>query len=40
MEVLGDPAGREKVKELLTERIAAVYPEEVYEIYFLEFVMK
>jgi hypothetical protein len=40
MEVLGDPAGREKVKALLTQRIAEAYPEQVHQIYFLEFVMK
>lgn len=40
MTVLGDPEGREQVKELLTKKIAAVYPEEVHEIYFLEFVMQ
>ncbi|MEY4231618.1 MAG: hypothetical protein RLZZ362_2467 [Actinomycetota bacterium] len=40
MAVLGDPEGREQVKELLTKKIAAVYPDEVHEIYFLEFVMQ
>jgi|GEM_PF-3084763 flagellar basal body-associated protein FliL len=40
MTVLGDPEGREQVKELLTKKIAAAYPDEVHEIYFLEFVMQ
>lgn len=40
MTVLQEPEGREQAKELLTEKIAEVYPEEVYEIYFVEFVMQ
>ncbi|MEX1107055.1 MAG: flagellar basal body-associated FliL family protein [Ilumatobacteraceae bacterium] len=40
MTVLADPAGREQVKELLTKKIASAYPDEVHEIYFLEFVMQ
>lgn len=40
MAALADPEGRERVKEVLTDKIAATYPEEVYEIYLLEFVMQ
>jgi flagellar basal body-associated protein FliL len=40
MTVLQEPEGREQAKELLTEKVAEAYPEEVYEIYFVEFVMQ
>jgi flagellar basal body-associated protein FliL len=40
MTVLAEPEGREQAKELLTELVSDVYPEEVYEIYFVEFVMQ
>jgi flagellar basal body-associated protein FliL len=40
MTVLADPQGREQAKQLLTERIRTAYPDEVFEIYFLEFVMQ
>lgn len=40
METLSEPEGRENIKELLTQRLANEYPEEVYEVYFLEFVMQ
>jgi flagellar basal body-associated protein FliL len=40
MTVLQDEAGREAAKKLLSEQIAEVYPDEVYEIYFTEFVMQ
>jgi flagellar basal body-associated protein FliL len=40
METLQEPEGRENIKELLTQRLAAAYPEKVYEVYFLEFVMQ
>jgi flagellar basal body-associated protein FliL len=40
MSVLGEPEGREQVKRELSERIAAAYPDKVYEVYFLEFVMQ
>ncbi len=40
MAALEEPEGREKVKELLTKKIADAYPEEVHELYFLEFVMQ
>jgi flagellar basal body-associated protein FliL len=40
MAALEEPEGREKIKELLTKKISDAYPEEVYEVYFLEFVMQ
>lgn len=40
MTVLADPVGREQAKKLLSEEISKVYPDEVYEIYFVEFVMQ
>ena len=40
MATLQEPEGRENIKALLTQRLAAAYPEEIYEIYFLEFVMQ
>jgi flagellar basal body-associated protein FliL len=40
METLQEPEGRENIKELLTQRLANAYPDEVYEVYFLEFVMQ
>ncbi|MFN8024317.1 MAG: flagellar basal body-associated FliL family protein [Acidimicrobiales bacterium] len=40
MATLSEPEGRENIKELLTERLRNKYPDEVYEIYFLEFVMQ
>jgi flagellar basal body-associated protein FliL len=40
MAILSEPEGRENVKELLTQRLAHEYPEEIYEVYFLEFVMQ
>jgi flagellar basal body-associated protein FliL len=40
MESLSDPEGREDLKELLIQRLAAEYPEEIHEVYFLEFVMQ
>lgn len=40
MTTLQEPEGRENIKELLTQRLANAYPEEVHEIYFLEFVMQ
>jgi flagellar basal body-associated protein FliL len=40
MATLSEPEGRENIKELLTQRLANAYPEEVYEVYFLEFVMQ
>lgn len=40
MTVLQDEHGREQAKELLTEQIAKAYPDEVYEVYFVEFVMQ
>jgi len=40
MATLQEPEGRENIKELLTKRLAVAYPEEVHEIYFLEFVMQ
>jgi flagellar basal body-associated protein FliL len=40
MATLQEPEGRENIKELLTQRLANAYPEEIHEIYFLEFVMQ
>ncbi|MFN6121806.1 MAG: flagellar basal body-associated protein FliL [Actinomycetes bacterium] len=40
MATLQEPEGRENIKKLLTQRLAAAYPEEVHEIFFLEFVMQ
>jgi flagellar basal body-associated protein FliL len=40
MTVLQEPEGREQAKHLLTELVSEAYPEEVYEIYFVEFVMQ
>jgi flagellar basal body-associated protein FliL len=40
MTVLQDEAGREQAKKLLSAEIAEAYPDEVYEIYFTEFVMQ
>ena len=40
MAALNEPEGREKIKELLTKKIAIAYPDEVFEVYFLEFVMQ
>jgi flagellar basal body-associated protein FliL len=40
MTVLAEPEGREHAKELLTELVSKAYPDEVYEIYFVEFVMQ
>ena len=40
METLQEPEGRENIKELLTQRLANAYPDEVHEVYFLEFVMQ
>lgn len=40
MATLSEPEGRENIKELLTQRLANEYPEEIHEIYFLEFVMQ
>lgn len=40
MATLQEPEGRENIKKLLTQRLAAAYPEEIHEIYFLEFVMQ
>lgn len=40
METLSEPEGRENIKELLTQRLANEYPEEIHEVYFLEFVMQ
>lgn len=40
MAELADPEGREEVKEQLRDRIADAYPEQVHDIYFLEFVMQ
>jgi flagellar basal body-associated protein FliL len=37
---LNEGEGRDKVKELLVERISDEYPEQVHDIYFLEFVMQ
>jgi flagellar basal body-associated protein FliL len=40
MTVLQEPEGREQAKHLLTELVSEAYPDEVYEIYFVEFVMQ
>jgi flagellar basal body-associated protein FliL len=40
MTVLQEPEGRDQAKELLTEKISEAYEDEVYEIYFVEFVMQ
>ena len=40
MTVLQEPEGREQAKLLLTELVSEAYPEEIYEIYFVEFVMQ
>jgi flagellar basal body-associated protein FliL len=40
MTVLQEPEGREQAKHLLTELISEAYPDEVHEIYFVEFVMQ
>jgi flagellar basal body-associated protein FliL len=40
MTVLQEEEGREQAKELLTELLRKAYPDEVYEVYFLEFVMQ
>lgn len=40
MTVLQEPEGREQAKRLLTEQVRDAYPDEVYEIYFTEFVMQ
>ncbi|MBI5089110.1 MAG: flagellar basal body-associated FliL family protein [Actinobacteria bacterium] len=40
MTVLAEPEGREQAKRLLTEQVRDAYPDEVYEIYFTEFVMQ
>jgi flagellar protein FliL len=40
MESLAEGDGRDKVKQLLVERISDEYHEQVYDVYFLEFVMQ
>ncbi|MCX6520716.1 MAG: flagellar basal body-associated FliL family protein [Actinobacteria bacterium] len=40
MATLQEPEGRENIKELLAQRLANAYPDEVHEVYFLEFVMQ
>lgn len=40
MATLQEPEGRENAKELLAERLAEAYEDEIYEVYFLEFVMQ
>lgn len=40
MDDLGQSAGREEVRKALTEQISAKYPGEVYEVFFVEFVMQ
>ncbi|MGD9998116.1 MAG: flagellar basal body-associated protein FliL [Ilumatobacteraceae bacterium] len=40
MTVLQEEEGREQAKRLLTELLRKAYPDEVYEVYFLEFVMQ
>jgi flagellar basal body-associated protein FliL len=38
--VLSTPEGREEARELLTVKMREVYHEEVYEVFFTEFVMQ
>ena len=40
MEDLGESAGREEVRKDLVEQISAVYPGQVYAVFFVEFVMQ
>lgn len=40
MEVLSTPEGREEARELLTAKMREAYPDEVYEVFFSEFVMQ
>jgi len=40
MEVLSDPAGRDAMKQALTDKLSAAYPGVVYEVFFVEFVMQ
>ena len=40
MAVLSTPEGREEARELLTAKMREVYHEEVYEVFFTEFVMQ